>query len=137
MEYLEKEPDTLIIITTDHGTGGCQLNGLGEAYKDSGLALRNISKATASFEATAIVSTRTQSEAIQAALEDTTVEYLSSMMTRAVSDAMMQTMAIGWTSNDHTAELVDLFALGPGSEQLASFIKNYELFDFMKQVLRI
>jgi alkaline phosphatase len=156
LEYLEKEPDTLIIITTDHGTGGCQLNGLGEAYNDSGLALRNIDKATASFElletefkasgrfdqrrfieATGIIPTEAQSEAIQAALEDETIEYLSSMMTHTVSDAMMQTMAIGWTSNNHTAELVDLFALGPGSEQLASFIKNNELFDFMKQVLGI
>ena len=156
LEYLAKEPDTLIIITTDHGTGGCQLNGLGEAYNDSGLALGNINKATASFEAletefkasgrfdqerfveaTGIAPTKTQSEAIQAALEDETVDYLSSRMTQIVSEAMMQTMAVGWTSNNHTAELVDLLALGPGSEQVASFIKNNELFDIMKQSLGI
>ena len=156
LEYLKKEPDTLVIITTDHGTGGCQLNGLGEAYNDSGPALRSINKATASFEAletefkasgrfdrkrfteaTGIVPTEIQSEAIQAALEDETVEYLSSMMTRTVSDAMMQKMAVGWTSNNHTAELVDLFAMGPGSDQVASFVKNNELFDIMKQALGV
>ena len=116
----------------------------------------NLDKATASFEAletefkasgrfdqdrfieaTGIVPTKTQSEAIQAALKDDTVEYLSSRMTRVVSDGMMQTMAVGWTSNNHTAELVDLFALGPGSEQVASFIKNNELFDIMKQSLGV
>ena len=156
LEYLTKEPDTLVIITTDHGTGGCQLNGLGDAYNDSGPALKNINEATASFEvlesefkanrrfdrkrfikATGIAPTEAQSEAIQMALKDETVEYLSSKMTRIISEEMMQTTAVGWTSNNHTAELVDLFALGPGSEQVPPFIKNNELFKVMKQALGV
>lgn len=154
LEYLKKEPDTLLIITTDHGTGGCQLNGLGDAYVDSGPALEHINEATASFdalesefrasgrfdrrrfiEATGIVPTEAQSRAIQAALEDENVEYLSSAMTEIMSEAMMERTAVGWTSNNHTAEHVDLFALGPGSEQLAQFVKNNELFDIMMQAL--
>jgi len=154
LEYLQKAPDTLLIITTDHGTGGCQLNGLGEAYAESGPALDRIGQATASFEmlenefkargqfdrkrfieATGIVPTEAQAEAIQAALNDETVGYLSSAMTKIVSEDMMQNFAVGWTSNGHTAEHVDLFALGPGSERLAPFIKNNELFDVMLRAI--
>ena len=154
LEYLKKEPDTLLIITTDHGTGGCQLNGLGDAYADSGLALDRVDKATASFEALetefrtsgrfdrkrfieaiGIVPTKAQSAAIQSAINDETIEYLSGAMTNIVSEAMMQTVAVGWTSNEHTAEYVDLFALGPGSGRLSPYIKNNELFDVMMQAI--
>ncbi len=51
LEYLRNDPDTLLIITTDHGTGGCQLNGAGPAYVDSGPALDGINDMTGSFEA--------------------------------------------------------------------------------------
>jgi alkaline phosphatase len=156
LEYLKKDPDTLLIITTDHGTGGCQLNGLGDDNIDSGPALRRINEATASFEAleaefiasgwfdrkrfveaTGISPTKDQADALQAILEGGKFEYFSSEMTQIVSEAMMQTTAVGWTSNYHTAELVDLFAMGPGSEQVTSFIKNNELFDIMKQALGV
>lgn len=154
LDYLKKDPDTLLIITTDHGTGGCQLNGVGDAYKGSGLALDRIDEVTASFEAletefrtsgriaqkrfieaTGIVPTEAQFEAMQIALEDETVEYLSSAMTRIISDEILRRMAVGWSSNNHTAEHVDLFATGPGSERLAPFIKNNELFDLMMQAI--
>ena len=154
LEYLKKEPNTLLIITTDHGTGGCQLNGLGDDYVDSGPALKRINEATASFdaleiefrasgrfgqerfiEATGMVPTRAQSEALQAVLEDENVKYFSSAMTDIMSEAIMEKTGVGWTSNNHTAEHVDLFALGPGSERLAPFIKNNELFGIMMQAL--
>ena len=147
LDYLKKDPDTLLIITTDHGTGGCQLNGVGDAYIESGPALDRIDQASASFEAlesefrasgrfdperfskaTGLVPTEAQSSAIQRALEDETVEYLSSAMTKIMSDTIMERTAVGWTSNEHTTEHVDLFAMGPGSEQLSPFIKNNELF---------
>ena len=47
----------------------------------------------------------------------------------------MQTVAVGWTSNEHTAEYVDLFALGPGSGRLSPYIKNNELFGVMMQAI--
>lgn len=154
LEYLGKDPDTLVIVTTDHGTGGCQLNGVGAAYNGSGPALEHINQAMASFEsleaefvasgqfnqlrfieATGIVPTKAHAREIQAVLEAQEVEYLSSTMTRIVSDAMLQTTGIGWTSNNHTAELVDCFALGSGAERLEPFINNNALFAVMKQAL--
>lgn len=156
LEYLKQDPDTLLIITTDHGSGGCQLNGLGENYEDSKAALNHVNQATASFdaletefrasgrfdrgrfvEATGLVPSDAQTKAIQVALEDETVEYLSSAMTRIMADTIMEKTSVGWTSNVHTAEQVDLLALGPGSNQLAPIVRNDELFDVMKQALGV
>ena len=32
LEFIESHPDTMLVVTTDHGTGGCQLDGAGSAY---------------------------------------------------------------------------------------------------------
>ena len=154
LEFLKNDPDTLLIITTDHGTGGCQLNGAGKAYADSGPALDRINEFTASFEAmehqfkatgrfdpqvftaaTGIVATEAQANAIQATMDDLETTYLSSAMTKIVADALFEKTAIGWTSNNHTSECVDLFAFGPSSDRIRPFIKNYELFGVMTQAL--
>jgi len=50
LEFVEQQPDTLLIITTDHGTGGCQLNGYGEGYSGTNHTMERISKIKASYE---------------------------------------------------------------------------------------
>ena len=156
LEYLKIDPDTLLIITTDHGTGGCQLNGVGSGYSDSGPALERINDMTASFEAlehkfkatgrfdpevftgaTGIVPTQEQADAIQATMDDPETTYLSSEMTGIVADALFQKTAVGWTSSNHTSECVDLFAFGPGSDRIKPFINNNELFGVMMQALNL
>lgn len=39
--------------------------------------------------------------------------------------------SIGWASQHHTADYVELTMMGPGSEMLRPFVKNNELHDFM------
>jgi alkaline phosphatase len=154
LEYIKNDPDTLLIITTDHGTGGCQLDGAGAAYKDSGPALERINTMTASFESmarafsatgqfdpdlfkqgTGMIATKAQADAIQTTIDDPETVYLSSAMAKIVGDSLVAKTAVGWSSNNHTSECVDVFACGPGSERLPSFIKNYELFGIMTQAL--
>lgn len=50
LDFLQQQPDTLLIITTDHGTGGCQLNGYGEGYSSTNHTMERISKIKASYE---------------------------------------------------------------------------------------
>ena len=50
LDYIEAHPETLLIVTTDHGTGGCQLDGQGKSYNGTGLALERIDQITHSFE---------------------------------------------------------------------------------------
>lgn len=156
LDFIDRHPDTLLIVTTDHGTGGCQLDGKGSAYVDSGPALDRINQFNHSFEwleqhyrsagdfdagllkkATGFTANESQAKKIQSAIEDPAVSYLSSKMTQAFSDELNEISSVGWTSSNHTSECVDLLAFGPGSESLPGFIKNNELHGIMTDSLRI
>ncbi|MEN8792459.1 MAG: alkaline phosphatase [Lentimonas sp.] len=153
LEFIEKHPDTLLIVTTDHGTGGCQLNGKGSAYVESGPALDDINDFKYSFEwlqgrfkksgrfsakdfkrATGIEPNALQVSKIQKGIDDKT-KYLSSMMTGVVQDELFSKTAVGWTSNNHTSECVELFAFGPGSTEVPAFVKNYKMNGVMRNAL--
>ncbi len=155
LEFIQEVPDTLLIITTDHGTGGCQLNGKGSGYSESGPALDTINDFKYSFEwlqdrfkgsglfspmvfkmATGIELNEQQAARIQTALDEE-VKYLSSMMTKMLEAELWAKTAVGWTSNNHTAECVDLFAMGPGAEKVPAFVENYQMFSIITDALGI
>jgi len=153
--FVAKHPDTLLILTTDHGTAGCQLNGLGDGYNDSGPALDRINRFNMSFEAmadqykalgkfdpdyfekhTGFRPSVDQIAMIQTALEEG-VKYLNNVLTKAFADELFNTTGVGWSSTNHTAEHVELLALGPGADIIPPFLKNYELHGIMREVLGI
>lgn len=155
LDYIAAHPDTMLIITTDHGTGGCQLNGQGKKYIDSGPALDRINQMKYSFEwlqkrfeatgrfnsvpftmATGITPTEQQAAKIQAAL-DAKTEYLSGALNEVFGQQFEELTAVGWTSGNHTSECVDLLTFGPGAETVPAFIMNNELFGCMTQALGI
>jgi len=49
LEFQQKHPDTLIVITTDHGNGNPGLNGAGANYMASSLLFANLKQVKASF----------------------------------------------------------------------------------------
>lgn len=154
LEYAKKDRDTLVIVTTDHGTGGCQLDGLGKRYGDSGPALERINRIRNSFEwmtnkfeaagqfdaalfeeATGIKASTLQIEAMNGEINNPTTSYLTSTMGAIFSREFTEISSTGWSSNNHTAEVVDFFALGPGSEPVEGFMQNTEAFYLVKQAL--
>jgi alkaline phosphatase len=48
--YLAANPNTLVIVTSDHGNSGWGINGTGPDYNDAAAALRSYGAAKASFE---------------------------------------------------------------------------------------
>jgi alkaline phosphatase len=155
LEFIESHPDTMLVVTTDHGTGGCQLDGAGSAYVGSGPALDRINQLRHSFEwlqqgfeatgtfdpvllktALGIDATDTQAAFVQAAL-DAEARYLSGALNKAFGKQLNELTAVGWTSNKHTSECVELFAFGPGSETIPPLIKNYEMFGILTKALGI
>jgi alkaline phosphatase len=155
LEFIESHPDTMLVVTTDHGTGGCQLDGAGSAYLDSGPALDRINQLRHSFEwlqqgfeatgkfdpvlvktALGIEPTDAQAATVQAAL-DLEAQYLSGALNQAFGKQLNELTAVGWTSDKHTSECVELFAFGPGSEAIPAMIKNYEIFAILTNALGI
>lgn len=155
LEFIESHPDTMLVVTTDHGTGGCQLVGAGSAYLDSAPALDRINELKHSFEwlqdgfeatgrfdaglvkkALGIDATEAQAAIVQSAL-DNEAQYLSGALSEAFGQQLKELTAVGWTSSTHTAECVELFAFGPGSEAIPPFINNYEVFGILTNALGI
>ena len=80
--------------------------------------------------------TDTQAAIVQAAL-DAQVVYLSGALNQAFGKQLKELTAVGWTSDKHTSECVELFAFGPGSEAIPPLIKNYEIFGILTKALGI
>lgn len=153
LEYIRKHPDTMLIVTTDHGTGGCQLDGQGDRYNDSGPALDRINQLNFSFEwlqkrfeargqfdaatleeALHIEATTEQGTLVQKALDEE-AKYLSGALSAAFGRQLKQMTSVGWSSSKHTSECVDLFAFGPHATNVPAFINNYEIFGIMMEAL--
>jgi alkaline phosphatase len=155
LDFLKWNPDTLVIVTTDHGTGGCQLNGVGKRYNGSGSALDRINNFRGSFESIERIYKKTgkfsrvhfnsicdlgitkaqELEIVEKMLAGS--DYMTSVIADAIAAELYQETGVGWTSHDHTSELVELAAVGRGAEHFPNLLKNYEVNGIVRNLLRI
>lgn len=155
-----QRPDLMTIVTTDHGTGGCQINGAGQRYNDTAKLLNNINSQKTSFEVVGgkLAKVRTR-EAVKDILDNElgynfSKDTLNTFMevhgrvvsgeepnpyalANALSAPVSEQTAVGWTSHNHTGDPVELVAFGPGSELIPPYFENYELHNIMLEALGI
>ena len=151
LDYQIKNPETLIIITTDHGNGNPGLNGSGPGYSGSPILFDHLKEATASFsvmldrmgkaptteqiskvitESTGYKVPVSKVEALVPFFEkkgDPLYGLLNSVVAQ-LGQVMGNHWGIGWTANMHTADYVPLTAIGPGAEKFTGFIQNTDVF---------
>ena len=175
LDFVQQQPDTLLIITTDHGTGGCQLNGYGEGYRGTNHSMECISKIKTSYEFIAeelkhpknlnkqlfksllnIELSDKDLSTIQSMLDNQyrifpfgykesgsdhfqgfKRDYLAANLGSYFEAYFAKHMGLAWTSDAHTSELVDLMALGAGSDLIPQYIENYELNGILRSSLGI
>ena len=138
LAFVDKNPDTLLIITTDHGTGGFNVNGLGSedfdttapSYSESSPAFDRLTGFTSSLE---LLSLRTKGAGLEdflaAAEKATGLKFKDDdrakiTSTKTLAAALMKYTSIGWTSNNHTGEMVEFSAYGPGSQLFTPHLRN-------------
>ena len=175
LEFVQQQPDTLLIITTDQGTGGCQLNGYAKKYNSTNNTMDRISKIKASFEFIAeelknpknlnkhlfksllnIDLNNKDLSIVQSMIDnqykifpfgyrESSLErfngfkkdYLAANLGSYFKCYFAEQMGLAWTSDSHTSELVDLMALGSGSDLIPQYIENYELNGILCSVLDV
>jgi alkaline phosphatase len=158
LEFQRRNPDTLLIVTADHETGGMALFGQGKHSKDyvtAGLSV--IQKAQASFDVIVgefgknptpdkIREVVKKHLAIGITVEEAKVvanDTIRKLDPKNFSYAMLHSLAfvlrpylrVGWATQTHTASPLFAFGSGPGSEELVGFRHNTELFRIMKTAL--
>jgi alkaline phosphatase len=158
IEFAEKDKETLVIITTDHGNANP-----GVIYgKDANKNFDSIQKYTHTNEwiLNQIKPTWTVAqvkELIEAAngsalsqenaktvlsyydelhKEDGLYNY-KKLPFKAFAEMQKATNSVGWISMDHSADYVELAMLGPGSELLKPFVKNTDLHYLMLQAAEV
>lgn len=153
--FVEKNPDTLLIITTDHGCGGIQMNGVSADPKQGfGPGLYNAT--TASFlrlkgfnrslewmgqnKVNAVSGPRLGElwkEYTGLSINEDQVKSLQGLKLRATSDLIKEYTGVGWTSANHTSELVEFCAMGPGSHLFAPYLWNSEVHGLLLRAMEV
>lgn len=151
LDYQKRVPETLLVVTTDHGTGGPALNGLGGSYGDTNSRFANLLRARRSFEAMLpSLPKEPGAAAIRALLKEGTgfeapddkltalLGYLEKKWQPLFDGMDGRTMQFGqllgnyygvsWTSGAHTSDYVPLLAFGPGAAQFRGFQRNTDIF---------
>ena len=141
LAYVERHPETLLIVTTDHGTGGIQLNGLGSedflgtlpVYADSTPAFMRTTRFTMSLELMSkqakLLGAKNFADFVaqKTRLEFKTADRLLIKDVKTLLPILPKYIGIGWTGSNHTSELVEFSAYGPGSALFPPFLRNDEV----------
>ena len=159
LEFAEKDKNTLVIITTDHGNAnpgviyGKNANEnfdsiqkytrtnewiLNEIHADSSIAqVRDI---IASANGTTISEDDAKTvltfyDGLHK--EEGGLYNYKKLPYKAFAEMQKKSNSVGWISMDHSADYVELAMFGPGSELLKPFVKNTDLHYLMLQAAEV
>lgn len=159
LEFAQKDKNTLVVVTTDHGNANpgliygqhCNTNfdNLQHFRHSNDWVLQNIDpNSSAKFIKEIIAEhfgglqlTQAQSEEIQSyyvnhGREDGVYNY-KHLPYRLLAEIQKSHTSVGWISMDHSSDYVELAMYGPGSENLKPFMKNYEMHNFLLEVANV
>lgn len=151
MDFAEKDQETLLVITTDHGNAnpglfyGAKANEnfdiIQNFKKSNSWVLNNISKNTSADELIAKIKsvqdymiTKDEANSILAhyiKLDEAGLYNPYKLPFKLYAQIQSQHTSVSWAAMDHSADYVELAMYGPGSELLKPFVKNYELHHLM------
>lgn len=150
LEFQRQVPDTLVIVTTDHGCGGTMINGEGRDYLATNMAIRRLHAVPHSYEHfiqthrdasnPTVIRADLQGllpqpgldadlfeEAVQAVLQHLESKPLWPEALGAIMHRFNRGFAVHFTTQNHTGEMVELSAFGAGKEAISGFIRNDQL----------
>ncbi len=151
VDFAKGRNDTLVVVTTDHGNSNPGLIKCKHVNKKFDLmqnvkhtnewVLRGITKndSPAHFierlnHAQGITITKDEAKNIlkhYVLLDEGGIYNDYKLPYRELAETLHNYNSIYWSGMNHSADYVELAMLGPGSEALPDFIKNYELHNFM------
>jgi alkaline phosphatase len=153
LAFQQSNPDTLVIVTSDHETGGMALTGLDKGTSINFSAIRNARgslevllkdlgehpPAAAVRDAVnhrlALAISEEEANALAGDLSRTSATQSYIPTPRSLVSILQRHLGVGWATQGHTASPVFAFGSGPGSERIVGFSHNTELFQIMRESL--
>ncbi|HOB15728.1 MAG TPA: alkaline phosphatase [Defluviitoga sp.] len=158
LEFAEKNPDTLVLVTADHETGGLILNvsGLNLSTK-RGLSTPLGGSQTVDLETMKTFQSRLAKviysssdieelktnieQSFEVTLTPEEMNYIESSQDKqsAVFEVIVgkANCAAKWSTTEHTDELVPVFAFGPGAEKFSKILDNTDVPKIILELLEI
>ena len=148
-EYRENNPNTLIVMTADHSTGGLTLGRDGEYAWHSDRVMKIKSSIASMSKEMLTMDTDSWAEYVADKVNfELTQEYLDELAIAAEKEGEEQQEALhqalvyitgditgtGWTTSGHTGVDVPVFADGPYSENFGGYMDNT---DIGKQLIKV
>lgn len=154
LEYVSKRDDTLLVVTTDHGCGGIQLNGM-NARPDQKMAPGIYNGTTLCFDHVrpfkqSLEWLRNQGGGLSGPPLSEFIEQHTGL--KLGKDELKRAQGlksidlghlfgdhhgIRWTSANHTADLVEFCAYGPGSHLFPAFMRNIDAHPLLLKALSV
>ena len=154
IEFAEKNHDTLVVITTDHGNASPGLiksknvdacfDKIQKFKHTNDWVLYGIKKTDTPqqvidrlFEAQGYAITKDEATELLTHYSDLGNEGIYNsykLPFKRLGQIQQAYTSVGWSGMDHSAEFVELGMFGPGSEALPPFVKNIDLHNFMLKV---
>ncbi|CAH9061603.1 Alkaline phosphatase 3 [Pseudoalteromonas sp. CIP111854] len=145
-QYVDKNPDTLLVITADHSTGGLTLGANGQyrwerdIIKGVSASAETIAKKMLESEDLETIWTQSTSlpfEKSTKLLLEQAKSKGNKTLAQVIKSRISEASFTGWTTSGHTAIDVPVFAYGQGAEQFIGSQNNTAIADklisFIKQ----
>jgi alkaline phosphatase len=151
LQFQRNHPETLVVITTDHGNANLGLNGMGSAYRDSSRTFQHISEVRCSFPEILkqLKDAKSDKESAEILAETTGFKVNKRKLAtflpfvkgkgRTLFDQMNSDVAalgqllanhlgIGFVGTTHTSDYVPIAAIGPGADRFRGTLLNTDVF---------
>ncbi len=164
LDFVARHPDTLLVVTTDHGNANPGLNGIGARYTRSTECFERIAGIRSSHEAihhalaangatpsadevidvmrghTGVTVSATEAEAIATARSGKPIAELNAQhrgLVGAVGQALANHVGIGWTGTSHTSELAITLATGRAREHFVGIRHHTDVFGVLTRLMGV
>ena len=158
IDFAEKDKETLVIITTDHGNAnpgiiyGKNANDNFDSiqrYTHTNEWILNTIMPTSTVAQVREIIDAANGSTISEANAKTVLSYYDGLHKeeglynyrklpfKAFADMQKESNSVGWISMDHSGDYVELAMFGPGSELLKPFVKNTDLHYLMLQAAEV